>query len=41
MPGLDGRVPQAGPPQRLGFYAKDKVLRLDGPAKGTLLLASL
>ena len=22
MPGLDGRVPQAGPPLRLGFYAK-------------------
>jgi CubicO group peptidase (beta-lactamase class C family) len=35
MPGLNGRVPQAGPPQRLGFYAKDKLLRLEGPAKGT------
>ena len=35
MPGLDGRVPPAGPPQRLGFYAKDKLLRLDGPGKGT------
>ncbi len=34
MPGLDGRVPPAGPPQRLGFYAKDKLLRLDGPGKG-------
>jgi hypothetical protein len=34
MPGLDGRVPQAGPPLRLGFYAKDKLLRLEGPAKG-------
>ena len=35
MPGLDGRVPPAGPPQRLGFYAKDKLLRLEGPGKGT------
>lgn len=35
MPGLDGRVPPTGPPQRLGFYAKDKLLRLEGPAKGT------
>jgi CubicO group peptidase (beta-lactamase class C family) len=34
MPGLDGRVPPAGPPQRLGFYAKDRLLRLDGPGKG-------
>ena len=34
MPGLDGRVPPQGPPQRLGFYAKDKLLRLDGPGKG-------
>ena len=34
MPGLDGRVPPIGPPQRLGFYAKDKLLRLDGPGKG-------
>lgn len=35
MPGLDGRVPPVGPPQRLGFYAKDRLLRLDGPGKGT------
>jgi hypothetical protein len=35
MPGLDGRVPPTGPPQRLGFYAKDKLLRLEGPGKGT------
>lgn len=35
MPGLDGRVPPTGTPQRLGFYAKDKLLRLDGPGKGT------
>jgi hypothetical protein len=35
MPGLDGRVPQAGPAQRLGFHAKDKLLRLEGPAKGS------
>jgi CubicO group peptidase (beta-lactamase class C family) len=35
MPGLDGRVPQAGPPLRLGFYAKDKLLRIEGPQKGT------
>ena len=34
MPGLDGRVPPQGPPQRLGFYAKDWLLRLDGPGKG-------
>ena len=35
MPGLDGKVPQTGPPQRLGFYAKDKLLRIEGPGKGT------
>ncbi len=35
MPGLDGSVPQAGPPLRLGFYAKDKLLRIEGPQKGT------
>jgi CubicO group peptidase (beta-lactamase class C family) len=35
MPGLDGRVSPIGPPQRLGFYAKDKLLRLDGPLQGT------
>ena len=35
MPGLDSRVPQAGPAQRLGFHAKDKLLRLEGPAKGS------
>lgn len=35
MPGLDGKVPPTGPPQRLGFYAKDKLLRIDGPGKGT------
>jgi CubicO group peptidase (beta-lactamase class C family) len=30
MPGLDGTVPQPSPAQRLGFYAKDRLLRLDG-----------
>ncbi len=35
MPGLDGRVPPAGPPQRLGFYAKDKLLRSRALGKGT------
>ena len=34
MPGLDGRIPLAGPPQRIGFYTKDRVLRLDGPNAG-------
>jgi CubicO group peptidase (beta-lactamase class C family) len=35
MPGLDGKVPPPGPPQRLGFYAKDRLLWLEGPGKGT------
>ena len=35
MPGLDGRVPPTGPPQRFGFHAKDQLLRLEGPGKGT------
>jgi CubicO group peptidase (beta-lactamase class C family) len=35
MPGLDGKVPPIGPPLRLGFYGKDKLLRIDGPGKGT------
>jgi CubicO group peptidase (beta-lactamase class C family) len=34
MPGLDGKVPPPGPPQRVGFYAKDRLLRLDGPNAG-------
>jgi CubicO group peptidase (beta-lactamase class C family) len=35
MPGLDGKVPPTGPPQRLAFYAKDKLLRIEGPGTGT------
>jgi len=34
MPGLDGKVPPAGPAQRRGFYATDKLLSLEGPLAG-------
>jgi CubicO group peptidase (beta-lactamase class C family) len=34
MPGLAGVIPPAAPPQRLGFFAKDRLLRLDGPDTG-------
>jgi CubicO group peptidase (beta-lactamase class C family) len=34
MPSLDGKVPPQGPPQRLGFYEKDRLLALDGPNAG-------
>lgn len=34
MPGLDGKVPPPPPPQRAGFYAKDRLLALDGPNAG-------
>ena len=34
MPGLDGKVAPAPPPQLVGFYAKDRLLRLDGPTAG-------
>ncbi|HUE85735.1 MAG TPA: serine hydrolase [Vicinamibacterales bacterium] len=30
MPGLDGTIPPAPPPQRVGFLAKDRLLQLDG-----------
>jgi CubicO group peptidase (beta-lactamase class C family) len=34
MPSLDGKVPPQGPPQRLGFYEKDRLLTIDGPNAG-------
>lgn len=34
MPGLDGKISPAPPPQRAGFYAKDRLLQLDGPNAG-------
>jgi CubicO group peptidase (beta-lactamase class C family) len=34
MPGLDGKVPPPPPPQRAGFYAKDRLLPLEGPNAG-------
>jgi hypothetical protein len=34
MPGLDGKVPPQPPPQRYGFYAKDRLLQIDGPNAG-------
>jgi CubicO group peptidase (beta-lactamase class C family) len=34
MPGLDGKVPPPGPPQRFAFHAKDRLLQLDGPNAG-------
>ena len=34
MPGLDGRMPPQGPPQRLAFHAKDRLLQIEGPNAG-------
>jgi hypothetical protein len=30
MPGLDGKIPPAPPPQRVGFLARDRLVQLDG-----------
>jgi hypothetical protein len=34
MPALDGKVPPVGPGQRVGFWAKDRMLALEGPNAG-------
>jgi len=34
MPGLDGKIPPPSPAQRMGFYAKDRLLQLEGPNAG-------
>lgn len=34
MPGLDLQIPPQGPPQRLAFFEKDRLLLVDGPNAG-------